>query len=96
MIYSIEDIRRIVEPIARRHGAERVWLFGSYARGEARADSDIDLLVESGKIKCLFKFTDFYLDLAEAFNLELDIVTKKYLWEEFAEQVEKEEILIYG
>ncbi|MDR1312178.1 MAG: nucleotidyltransferase domain-containing protein [Deltaproteobacteria bacterium] len=96
MIYSIEDIRRIVEPIARRHGVERVWLFGSYARGEARPDSDIDLLIESGKIRTLFEFADFYLDLAEAFNLELDVVEKEDLWEEFAEQVEKEEILIYG
>jgi predicted nucleotidyltransferase len=34
MIYSIEDIKRIVEPIAERHGVKRVWLFGSFARGE--------------------------------------------------------------
>ncbi|MDR1082211.1 MAG: nucleotidyltransferase domain-containing protein [Deltaproteobacteria bacterium] len=95
MCYTIEDIKRILEPIAQQHGVEHVWLFGSYARGEARPDSDIDLLIDKGKIKGYFQLTDFYLDLADAFKIELDIVIKGDLWEEFIEQVSKEEILIY-
>lgn len=34
-IYSVGDLRAIIAPIAARHGADRIYLFGSYARGEA-------------------------------------------------------------
>lgn len=34
-IYSVGDLRAIIAPIAARHGVERIYLFGSYARGEA-------------------------------------------------------------
>jgi predicted nucleotidyltransferase len=43
MAYTIDDIRTIVGPIASRFGVERVWMFGSYARGEATPASDADL-----------------------------------------------------
>ncbi|MDR1314217.1 MAG: nucleotidyltransferase domain-containing protein [Deltaproteobacteria bacterium] len=95
MRYTVDDIKRIVVPIARQHGVERVWLFGSYARGEARPESDIDLLIEKGKIVGYFQLSGFYLELAEALGLELDLVIREDLWEEFIEQVTREEILIY-
>ncbi|MDR0621059.1 MAG: nucleotidyltransferase domain-containing protein, partial [Deltaproteobacteria bacterium] len=40
--YSIEEIREIVSPIAQRFGVDRMWLFGSYARGDIHPDSDLD------------------------------------------------------
>ncbi|MDR1041624.1 MAG: nucleotidyltransferase domain-containing protein [Deltaproteobacteria bacterium] len=58
MAYTVEDIKRIVAPIAERHGVGRVWLFGSYARGEARPDSDKDLLIDKGKIRDYFQISD--------------------------------------
>ena len=54
MVYSINEIRRIAGPIAARHGVERIRLFGSYARGEATENSDIDLHIDCGKIGDLF------------------------------------------
>ena len=45
MSNSIDEIRRIMTPIAEKHKIPAVYLFGSYARGTATADSDIDLLV---------------------------------------------------
>ena len=47
MIYSIQEIQQRIAPIAKQYGLKAVFLFGSYARGEARQDSDIDLLVDS-------------------------------------------------
>ncbi len=44
--YSIEEITRRVSPVAKKYGLPAVFLFGSYARGEATAESDIDLLVD--------------------------------------------------
>ena len=47
-IHSIAEIRRRLEPVFRANGVKRAVLFGSYARGEAVADSDIDIMVDSG------------------------------------------------
>ena len=49
-IYSVNEIWDIVNPIASRYGIERVYLFGPYTRGEAKAESDIDLRVDTGKL----------------------------------------------
>lgn len=50
-INSLDDLRRLREQIielARRHRAQRIAVFGSLARGEAHAESDIDFLVDFG------------------------------------------------
>ena len=44
-IYSIDEIRSIVTPIAVKYGLSRVFLFGSYAKGSATESSDVDLLI---------------------------------------------------
>lgn len=55
----------------------KAWVFGSYARGEEREDSDIDLLVqfdrENAKVG-LFKYASIMLDLEEIFHREIDLV----------------------
>ena len=42
---TAEDIRSLVQRIAEQYRPERIILFGSHARGDAREDSDVDLLV---------------------------------------------------
>ena len=58
-VYSIDEIRSIVSPIAQDYGVERVFLFGSYARGEATEKSDLDFKVDMGKIDDLFELSVF-------------------------------------
>jgi predicted nucleotidyltransferase len=96
VLRTVEDIRRIVAPIAERHGVGKVWLFGSYARGDATTESDIDLHIEKGKITGYLEFTALYLDLQEALNSELDMVTTESIWDDFMDEILREEILIYG
>ena len=48
-ILTLDEIRNVVKPLAAVYGMEAVYLFGSYARGEAHADSDLDFLVCCGK-----------------------------------------------
>lgn len=50
MIYTAEEIRRRITPIAVRYRLKAVYLFGSYARGEATDESDIDLLIDTETI----------------------------------------------
>jgi predicted nucleotidyltransferase len=98
MICTIDEIKRIVAPIAERHGIGKVWLFGSYARGDATTESDIDLHIEKGKITDSYELTALYLylDLQEALNSELNMVTTESIWDDFMDEILREEILIYG
>ena len=44
--YSIQELKDIVNPLARKYGAERVYLFGSYARQDMTESSDVDLRID--------------------------------------------------
>ena len=48
-VYSQEELISVITPILRKYKAEQAILFGSYARREADAQSDIDLLVIGGE-----------------------------------------------
>ena len=95
-IYSIEEIRDIVHDVAQQYGVERVWLFGSYARGEARLDSDIDLRIDKGRIRGLFQLSGFHLDIEEKLNTRVDVLTTESLNEKFLRRISGEEIVLYG
>ena len=93
-VYTIDEIRSIVIPIAAAHNVERIYLFGSYARGDATADSDIDLRVDKGKLKGLFALGALYADLEDGLGKQLDLLTTGSLDQKFLQIIEKEEILI--
>ena len=94
-VYSLDEIKSIVAPIAQTYGVQRVFLFGSYARGEATPESDLDFRVDKGKLKGLFALGGLYSDLEESFNKELDLLTTGSLEPSFLNQIKHEEILIY-
>ena len=70
-----EDIRRI----ATKHGAYNLRVFGSVARGEARPDSDIDLLIEKGPTTSSWFPAGLVLELEEMLGRKVEIVTEKAL-----------------
>ena len=98
-VYSIPEIIEIVAPIVRDYGVERVYLFGSYARGEADKNSDIDLCVDASELRGMFALGRLYADLEEAFGKKLDLLTVNSLNynddKRFTETVERERVLIY-
>ena len=48
-VYTIDEIRSMVLPLLERYGMDSASLFGSYARGEADAASDIDVILYGGE-----------------------------------------------
>jgi len=76
---------------------KKVYLFGSYARGEQTPKSDIDLRFEIDEGFSLFDHSNIRLDLIDAFHKNVDIVTAemKDLDEFFASNIRKDEICIY-
>jgi len=93
---SIEELKTIVAPVAERYGVDRVYLFGSVARGDYSEDSDYDFCIERGKIDCIFIFSEFFQDLHDAVGHEIDLVTTKSVNSEFLEKIMKEGVKIYG
>ena len=65
--------------IARRHKAEKLWVFGSCARREERADSDIDLLVRFGDDASLLDIVHIRDDVRDLFSREVDVVSDRGL-----------------
>lgn len=92
---TIDEIKELVAPVAARYDIEAIYLFGSYARGEAEANSDIDLRVEASRIKSLMTFGGLYSDLEEALAKKPDLLTTKNLDGGLLEELEKDEVLIY-
>ena len=60
--------------IARRHKAERLWVFGSCARREERPDSDVDILVKFGDATTLFDQGALRMDLCAALARNVDVI----------------------
>lgn len=95
-IYSIDEIKNIVTPIADSYGVERVFLFGSYARGEATVTSDLDFRIDKGNLHGLLALGGMHSDLEEKFNKKLDLLTTGSLDRTFLSRISQEEVLIYG
>ena len=77
MIYTISELQRIITPIAQKYHLRAVYLFGSYARGTATENSDIDLLIdtEGASVRSLLDLAAIYCDLEEALQKNVDLLT---------------------
>lgn len=95
-VYTIVQLKEIIAPIAEAHGVKSVSLFGSYAKGMAGSESDVDLLIEKGKVNSLFQLCSFRLAVEDALSLSVDLVTTESTDKSFLENIQREEILLYG
>lgn len=75
-IYSIDDIKKILNEILNNTDVETAILFGSYAKNTPTQTSDIDILIDSkGKIKGL-KFFAIIDMIREKFDKDVDVIEK--------------------
>ena len=91
---TFQDIRSAVRSLAERYGMDRVYLFGSQARGDAGPKSDVDLRIEPGEARG-FAIGGFQYDVQEALGLPVDVATTHSLSEDFLAAIEPEEVLLY-
>ncbi|MEA2045651.1 MAG: nucleotidyltransferase family protein [Euryarchaeota archaeon] len=75
----LEILRLNMSILAERYKVKYIGVFGSQVRGEAREDSDIDILVEFAEAPDLFRFMDLEDDLAALLGRRVDLVTKRAL-----------------
>ena len=75
----------------------KAWLFGSFARGDQREDSDVDILILPDKSQhfSLFTLSGMYEDLKELLGCEVDLITDGGLMPFARESADRDKILIY-
>ncbi len=105
MVYSIEQIRELVSPVAKKHNIKSVFLFGSYARGTATEGSDIDLIIDTSgtEIKSLLHLAVIQDELETVFGKSIDLITQHSLEQRpqipselsFRSRVKDEKVMLY-
>jgi uncharacterized protein len=88
----IQEKREEILRLAARHGARNLRLFGSVARGEARPESDVDILIEAGPERTPWFPGGLIADLEELLGCKVDVVTEKALHWYIRERVLKEAV----
>ena len=95
-VYTLDQIRGMVRPVAKRHGVQRLYVFGSYGRGEATPQSDVDLhLCGTGDVRSLLQVIALQQDMEAAMKKHVDIVTDDISDRAFLERIRKDEVLVY-
>ena len=77
MIYTLDEIKKRVFPVIQKYNIPAMYLFGSYARGEATEESDLDFLVDTAgtNLTSLLSLGALYCDLEEVFQKSIDLIT---------------------
>ena len=92
---DVNTIRRDFMPIAAKYGLRRAYLFGSYAKGKANEQSDVDLLIEKGRPLSLLMLSGMLQEAQEVIGLPIDLVTTTGIDDDFRAQIAGSEVLIY-
>ena len=88
----IARLRRLRPVLARRYGIKSLMLFGSYARGEQSARSDVDLLVEFKEPIDLFRYIEIENYLSDEIGTKFDLVMPDALKPRLRERINNEAV----
>ena len=92
-VYTIKEIKNIIKPILNKYGITDIYLFGSYARGEAKDSSDIDIYCNQGNIKTLIDQGLLEDELESSLNKKVDIIfDSSYIDDYFKQQIKEDMI----
>lgn len=93
---KFEDIQRTVAQYGKEYGAQNIYLFGSYARGDASEHSNVNLRIDKGSIIGGIALAGLLLDIEGELGVKVDLVTTGSLSEDFLSAISREEILLYA
>lgn len=92
---TIEYIKKEIEPLAMEYGIKKVYVFGSYAKGLEREESDVDLLIEKAPHMTLINLSSFLQRAMEVLQTPVDIALTSGITEEFNNHIGDDRVLIY-
>ncbi|MCK4475122.1 MAG: nucleotidyltransferase family protein [Methanophagales archaeon] len=90
-----EKLFKKIVSILARYRVKKIAVFGSYARGEEKPESDIDILVEFSERKSLLDLVGIEQELSEALGVKADLLTEKSISPYLIDRIKKEMEVIY-
>ena len=102
-VLSVYALRLLVQPVAKKYGLSEVSLFGSYARGEATPDSDVDIMISGGNLTTVEEYFSVRRQMENAFGRPVDLVMAEALRRDhsrsgrrFLEHIERDKVILYA
>ena len=94
-IYTIDDIKAVLHPVFVKHSVKKAILFGSYVKGMANQNSDVDLLLDSG-LRGL-QFVGLIDDVRSALDKEVDVFDETHIIPDsrISSEISKNGVVIY-
>lgn len=92
---NTSTLKSLIFPVAVKYGIERIFLFGSMARGDADENSDYDFLISKGDLKSLIQYVSFVSELEALLKRHVDVVTDSSSDKNFIQKAMQEGILVY-
>jgi predicted nucleotidyltransferase len=92
---DIEELKKQIRPILKRHQVNKAGIFGSMATGTAKKTSDLDLLIDFKGGKDLFDLVALKLDLESEIKRHVDVLTYESLNPLIKERVLKQEVKVF-
>ncbi len=86
----LDELRRIL----RKHGVVKASVFGSYARGEAKEGSDLDIIVDYDDSVSLFDHFDLKYELARVSNIGVDVLSSRAVSRHLRPFIDKDKVVV--
>jgi len=91
---TLASIKRKIIPILKKNHVVKAGIFGSYARGDVKKKSDIDILIKFRGKKSLFDLAGLKIELEEKLNKKVDVLTYRSIHPFIKNNILKEEVPI--
>ena len=92
---TIPEMEQTLVGILKKHDVSSIGIFGSRARGDARPDSDLDVLVNFQETKSLLTLVGIERELTEATGIKVDLLTEAAISPHLIERIKAELKVIY-
>ncbi|MFA5020629.1 MAG: nucleotidyltransferase family protein [Patescibacteria group bacterium] len=93
---EIQVLKKQFNPILRKYQVRHAELFGSFARGDYKKSSDIDLIVQLGAQRGLFTLVRLKRELKKVSGRRIDLLTPRSIHPLIKKNIKREKIKIYG
>jgi len=91
---QLKELKKTLIAVLKKHEVKKAALFGSFARGEATDESDIDLLVEFEGRKSLLDLAGLQLDLQDTVKRQVDVLTYNSLHPLLKDRILREQVML--